>query len=381
LEQALGLAERSHPELAAARGRIDAARARALQAGLFPNPELVARMEVAPAHGNTLGEAEYLAGVAQGLPVGGRLSAGVRTEELEAERLQKELAVRRLEIRTRVHGAFGAALYAEAASELHAETARIAEEAVRVAKVRQAAGDAPPGDVARAELEQLQARLDRDGAATARDRALLALAAAMGDPGLGLRSVSGSLETALSLPSLETALSALGGSPVVKASEAAVAVERAREELARAQRIPDIDLEILYRRQEATRTDAFDAGLRIPLPLFDRNQGRIREAQAQTVEARARARLARNELERHLRDSHLRLERAMARARFLREEILPRTQTVLRGAEARYAGGDLSLADILPVRRERVLVRLSYLDALRELLEAWAAIRPLIEGN
>jgi cobalt-zinc-cadmium efflux system outer membrane protein len=227
-------------------------------------------------------------------------------------------------------------------------------------------------------MEALRLLSERDQTASRRQEALLALAAAVGDPRLRVESVRGSLEDALAIPALESLLAALSDHPLSRAADAAAAVERAREELARAQAVPDLNVELLYRRQEATHTDAFDAGLSIALPLFDRNQGRIREAGAELTAAQAKARRVLSELEHEVREAHLRLTRAMARVRLLREEILPRSDTVLRGAELRYAGGDMSLADLLPIRRDRLQVRLSYLEALREAIEAWRVLKPYL---
>jgi outer membrane protein TolC len=55
-------------------------------------------------------------------------------------------------------------------------------------------------------------------------------------------------------------------------------------------------------------------------------------------------------------------------------EILTKAETVLKGAEARYTAGDISLADILPVRRDWAAVQLSYLESLREVMLAWATL-------
>ena len=380
LEQALALAEKLHPELAVARARIEAAEGRAVQAGLYPNPELVARMEVAPIHGGTADQAEYVVGLSQRVPVGGRLGAAVRVEELERGRLLKELEAMRIGIRSRVHGAFAAALYMEEAARLQAAALRIAEGGVAVTRARHAAGDALPEDVARVEMEELRVRLERDRALSLREATFVALAATLGDPGLRIGSVAGAIEGALEIPALESLLAALGQNPLVEAAEAGVAVERAREELARAQRIPDVNLDLFYRRQEASRTDAFDAGISVAIPLFDRNQGRIREARAETAAAEARVRATRNDLERQVRESHLRLARAMSHARLLKDEVLPRADTVLRGTETRYGGGDLGLAEVLAVRREHGAARLSYLESLREVMEAWAVLRAFL-GN
>jgi len=65
LQQALELAERVHPDFAAAQAQIESAEGRALQAGLFPNPELVSRIESVPVTGRIIERAEYIVGVSQ----------------------------------------------------------------------------------------------------------------------------------------------------------------------------------------------------------------------------------------------------------------------------------------------------------------------------
>ena len=62
----------------------------------------------------------------------------------------------------------------------------------------------------------------------------------------------------------------------------------------------------------------------------------------------------------------------------LREEILPRADRVLQGAEVRYRAGDMSLTELLPVRRDWTRVRLDYLEALHEVMQAWAELSPYV---
>jgi cobalt-zinc-cadmium efflux system outer membrane protein len=119
-------------------------------------------------------------------------------------------------------------------------------------------------------------------------------------------------------------------------------------------------------------------GVRVPIPLFNRYQGRIHEAKADFVADEARARSVRNELTLELQTSYRTLARAIAAAQLLREEILPRAESVLRRAETRYANGDISLAELLPIRRDWTRERLDYLEALNEVTQAWAALAPYV---
>jgi cobalt-zinc-cadmium efflux system outer membrane protein len=122
-------------------------------------------------------------------------------------------------------------------------------------------------------------------------------------------------------------------------------------------------------------------GVSIPLPLFDRKEGRIREARAELAAAKARSRSTQNELILRVRESHAQLTTALASSRALKTEILPRAETVLKSAEARYAAGDIGLNEILPVRRDWAAVQLTYLESLRDVMHAWADLRSLSASN
>lgn len=369
LEAALALAE-SHPELAEARFRIEATQGRADQAGAWPDPALIARREGTGAAALE----EYLAGIEQALPLGGRLGAARHAEELEGGRLAFDLEARRRAIRARVHAAFTAALYADQAFALLREMAVAAEGAVGLASALAAAGDGLSVDVSRARVESSKARIERDRAASLAKEARIALESAIGRPGLAIESLEGSLESAIDLPALESLAAELADHPTLKAARAGVQIHEARLDLARARRIPDVNVELLYRRVDLTEEDGLDIGLSITLPIFNGNRGAVREARSERRAAQARAELSAIELSRDMRQSHARLARALESSRAIQEGLVSPQEEIARAFEARYAAGDASLTDVLPVRRERIAARLAYLESLRDVMEAWAGL-------
>ena len=118
--------------------------------------------------------------------------------------------------------------------------------------------------------------------------------------------------------------------------------------------------------------------MRLPLHVFDRAQGRLQATRAELAAAEARARTLRNEQSLRLQTAHRKLARAVAAATLLRREMLPRAESVLQSAEARYRAGDMSLTELVPLRREWTRVRVEYLDALHEVMQAWAELAPYI---
>ena len=377
LDQALEMAESIQPELAEAKAMVEAAAGRAQQAGTLPNPEAILGAQQIPFSGNAPNEKEYVAGVAQTIPLSRRLSKAREAELLEREVRVRGLEVKRRDIRRRVHSAFATALYQEKAFQTESEIVQNSRKAVATTQARLNAGDALPEDVARVEMEFARAKVGLTRSAALRQQSMAVLTSAIGDPALVVTSLAGSLDAVFEIPTLESLAAGLSVHPEIALAGAEARAKSARIDLAKAERIPDVRVEALYHRLEASRENTVDVGLSIPVPLFNRNQGRLREARAEVVAAAARSRSTQNELSLLLRESYVELTTSLANSRTLKTEILSRAEKVLNTAEARYAAGDISLTEILPVRRDWAAIQLDYLESLRDVMQAWAELLSL----
>jgi cobalt-zinc-cadmium efflux system outer membrane protein len=379
LESALEMAAEYHPTQAFWRAKAEAAEGRTHQAGRWPNPDFIGRMESMRIPGRTLGQAEYLAGISQEIPTAGKTAKARRVEELDRDRLEHEAASEWLELRQRVHGAFAAALYMERLTQFQAEAADAVGKSVAIAKSRVDAGDAVPEEAARMEMEQVRAKMDLEKARSLREQALGELAAAIGKPDLRIGALTGELEAVFEVPAIEDLTARLANHPRLRALDAGHHLQQARVTLAAAQRVPNVRMDLLYRRIGGDRANSVDAGFSVAIPLFDGGKGRVKEAEAELRAVEARARSERLTLEGQSRAACARLARSLAAAKLLKDELLPRAGQILRTAEARYAQGDASLAETLPVRREHAALHLGMLEALREVMHAWLELRQFIE--
>jgi len=380
LESAREQAAAHRRELVAARAELSAAIARAEGAGRFPDPVLVARVESAPLDGRTVDNAELVAGISQALPLSDRRGAERSVEAAGVARERARLEVESARVAAEVHGAFATALFAQEAERLRR---RFADEGAALAaavRARAAAGDAPADEEARAALDAARAGQELLAATRLRDAALRALAAAIGLPDAALDGVAGALGPTLALPDLAALSARLADHPALRAADADVALARAALELAREQRIPDVNLDLFYRQLGNADTPAFDVGISLPLRLFQSQAPRTREAQAQVDAAAARASARRVDLAGALRGAHARLASALEMQRFLREEVLPRHAELVRIEEARVRAGDATAAALGAVRRERLAGEIAALDAMREALASWAELDALVPG-
>ena len=74
----------------------------------------------------------------------------------------------------------------------------------------------------------------------------------------------------------------------------------------------------------------------------------------------------------------MKLTRGVNAASLLKEHVLTESAQLLKAAEDRYSAGVANMTDVLPVRRDAISLRLNYLDALREVMEAWAELLPYL---
>lgn len=381
LDGALDLAERHHRDIVAARSRVDAAEGRVQQAGLYPNPRGVLRMESAPFSGRTTGDAEYVGGLTIPLSFSGRIGAARRAAESELDRARAELESRRLKVRSAVRGSFATALYSGEVVRVQEESASQAEKQAGIVRSLHAAGESTAEDVARAEMESIRRSRELEKARRLEEEALRRLAFAVGKARARIPSVRGKLDETLEIPTLESIVLALDSQPEVLAADSSVRAQRARIDRAEARRIPEVDLDLFYRRLQETDENTFDVGISFPVPIFDRNQGRIREERALLREAEAHARLERDRLWQLAREAHAHLEAALEKQSMLEKALIPRAETVLQGTLRRYEMGDARLAEVLSARRERASLELSRLEAVAEAFAAWSHLSRWLEED
>lgn len=375
LDQALAWAAGSHPDLAVARAGVRAADGLAAQAGRWPNPALVARLESVPFDRGAVDTSEYIAGVSQTIPLGRRLSRAREAGLAQQASLSQTTRLAWQRIATQVRQAFAVGLYQDQAAQLQSRVLANAEQAVAIAQARYDAGDTSQDQVAQAQIAAARAQAEAQRSQSMRQQAMTSLIAAMGNPDVRIDSLGGSLEEAFEIPVIEEMARSMIGHPELNVARAEEQAAMARVDLARAQRVPDINVEFLYRRIEGLDANTFDVGLRIPLPTWNANRGRIAAAQAELEAAQIRSRAKAVELGQRAEVSETRLRTALATARSLKTDVLPQSQAIRGVMEKRLAAGDISLNEFLPVERSWASIQITYLESLRDVMLAWAEVR------
>ena len=231
----------------------------------------------------------------------------------------------------------------------------------------------------------MQARIEADSARIlaekARNRHRAAwrnLAAVAGAADMPPAPLAGELQDGLAqLTWDEVVHRVLAESPEL--AEARTGVARAEAAVSRqcAERVPNVDIQagVLYDNATGDAIAEVQAG--VPLPLFNRNQGNIRKAQAELTAARAEVRRVELELQQRLAAAFEQYQNARCQVEKYAAEILPNAQTSLELVTAGYRQGEFNYITLLTSQRTFFQVNLAYVDAIRELRSAVVAI----EGN
>lgn len=370
LENVLSIAEKNSPGLKASQARWAAAEHRARQAGLPPNPRLVIGTEGFSGRGS----GEYVAGVSQSIPLGSqrKLSREVAQAERDQAALRHEAAGN--DLRRRAHGAFATALFAQESEKLHGERIVILESRLEIAKALADAGEliAERAELAHADLDH--ERLEREESLTLRRNAFAALATVIGQPGMKIVGLRGELELELGMDEIRRMARSLDDLPRQRASEREEELARLRAELARASRIPSLDMNLLYRRDQASRKNGMDIGVGFAIPLFDRTKAAAKAHESDADAAREDAGLLRQQTRLSFEQLAADLEMALKKADHIREEILPHHAKIVDRHRLLFSAGETGRDSYDEARLEHALERRHYLDGLREVHRIWAEL-------
>jgi len=386
LRGALALALLRNAELSSFFWELRASEARALQAGLLPNPEIDGEVEDFGGSGDSGGfdEAESTIALSQLIELGGKRTKRLRVAEFGRGLAAWDYEAKRLSVLTETAQVFVEVLAGQRRVELQTASLELALEVLRTVSERVDMGKSSPIERTRAQVVVSQSEISLERAHRALEAARARLAATWGGSAASFQSVTGTLEETPEVPALETLGVWIRENPDVSRWAVEIAERRARVELAEAQAIPDVTVRGGARLLQGSDETAFVIGLSLPLPLFDRNQGGRREALFNLAKANEKRRAAEIRVRTALSDAYQALLSAYSEVATLRDEVLPAARSAFEGIRESYRQGKLTQLDVLDAQRTLFEVREQYTEALSSYHRARAQVeglvgRPIVE--
>ncbi len=380
LRQALSLALLQNPALATFSYEIRAAEARALQASLYPNPEVGIELENFAGSGAFSGTGEMETTVFLGQPIllGGKRGKAVRTAALESDLAAWDYESARLNVFTEVRRAFVEVLSDQQRVELNEELVQLAEQLLQTIGERVKAGKVSPAELSRAQVRLSTQQVELERARRELEAARTRLTAAWGSRNAGFTRAAGLLDTLYAIPPQENLIPLLLQNPDLARFATELEQRQAVIALEDAQRIPDPTISGGVRRLNGSGDNAIVVGVSIPLPLSDRNQGAREEARVRLSQTLREKQAVEVQLNAALLQAYSSLQNVFNEATTLRDQILPEAQKAFDTINDGYLQGRFNFLDVLDAQRTLFEARGQYLRALGDFHSITAEIERLI---
>jgi cobalt-zinc-cadmium efflux system outer membrane protein len=371
-----------HPALIQAQAGIDAALGRADQAGRYPNPTVQVSGEEIGRDGGI-----HTPLVSQELVTRNKLGLSRAAALKEVDQATWGLARQRYALIVAVRQAYFETLVAHERQEIIAQQVKLAEQTLE--RIRAAKGQASTVLVEpQAQLELNRLRAERIAAEHDEKAARWRLTTAIGDrevlPADAIRPAN-LLEALMALPykldqddekSVESDYAAkralvLSENPEVQIARASLARADLVVQREIAQRTPNVTVGAGYQQNFNDRASQGTYQVSMPIPIFNRNQGGIREAQAEAARALYEITRVENDLSARLAAAYHQYLAASARARAY-AAMLPRLQETPKQIEKLFKAGELKddFSFLAALQAQKALTD-TRLEHVRALAESW----------
>lgn len=364
------------PEVRAMRSQVSVERWELVTAGLLPNPSVELGVNLLVA--GTPPDGVYNGGVQVSLPV---LLSGQRDARRAAARAgiavaEAEFSATLWERVNELHGHALDCAWAEARRVLF-ETALAELASVEtIARSRGGAGQATTYDIGRIATAMASLRAELDATALERDRAEAALAAAVGTSATNGTRITREGLRGVNLPDTLTALEALAMTERPDLVRARLEVRRhgadSDRERADGRPVPSFFLGSYVTAVAGSLS--VNGGVSVPLPVFDRNQGRVGRAMAERDAAQWRLQALEARVQAEVRGAwRIRTNAREALARFERSGVAATTE-LLEQARRAWQAGAFNIAELIDAYNAELDAREQALRLSRNVADADAAL-------
>lgn len=364
------------PAIAQAAARVRALRGKRLQVGLPPNPSVG---YVASEIGNEGAAGQQGGFVGQSFITAGKLQKNRAIVTAEISRADQQLAAMHRRVQTDLRKGYYAALLAQRRLQLAEELVRVTTNAATASKSLYEAEEIPMAGLLQTEVQQQNSQVLLRTAQNGLAQSWRRLSTVVGGEELSVQPLTGDVSQLPESLDWQNQLARLQSeSPEIAAAMASI--ERARRALSRAcvEAVPNINAQLSVQYDDSTDDTISGVQIGIPLPLWNRNQGGIRQAQAEVAQAVRNVKRVELRLNQRLADSFRQYSDAHVTATTYATDILPRAQRTFDLVQQGYAQGEVGYLDLLVAQQTFSQTNLAYLDALGSLWQSFVQIDGLL---
>lgn len=381
LQQALAKTLTGNSDLAAFSEEIRAQEALALQAGLLPNPVFgasaanFANSSVKGFDGDVV-----TLQLSQLIELGGKRAARIQAAEAGREVANWDYEVKRVAVLARAAQAFIEVLGAQARADLARHSLQLAQKVVETVGNQVKAGKVSPVEETRVEVALATTQSEMLRTERELEAAKQKLAAFWGSTMPEFSTVQGNLESIKTLPSLQSLTGRLTQSPELIRWASELSQQQALVQSEKAKAVPDLTVTLGGSNYLDNQDYVMNAGVSLPLPVFDRNQGNIQAAERRRTKAESGQESAQIRVSTELNTTYLNLDAIRVEIENYRGTILPAAESAYQAVQKGYRLGKFALLDVLDTQRTLFNAKGQYLRALVAYHQNFADLERLIGG-
>jgi cobalt-zinc-cadmium efflux system outer membrane protein len=376
LEEFVALAERSHPKLRGALAAVEAARGKAVQARLYPNPMLAGGSpQIAGA------DSQWNGFASQDIVTAGKLRLSQQAALREVQKAEYELIRARFDVLRDVRGSFYQLLVAQRRVEIYKLLLDIAQRSFDIGNELLKAGEGTKADVLFWSIERDRADVRLLNSTVFVETGRRELAAAIGLPRVDIETIEADLFAKLpsfDLKELQEAIAQRNALPQAAAAD----IARAQWALERAVVEPIPNVNVLGGYQRQVDLPPQNQGLlqvMVEVPLFDRNQGTIRSARADIATSRATLRNIELDLATQAAQAIANYRTAQRLASWYEEYIIPKARETVHLTQQLYGQGEVTFLSLLQAQKTLTETELAFVDAQADRWAAAVAVADLLQ--
>ena len=375
IDQAVDIAIRENRDLIAARIQIEEARGRLKQAGLYPNPELESDFGIDTIFAND-GERSFSIGINQPIPLSGRIGAQKKVASVDIKRTHADLTnIQRILARD-VRLSFIELLTIEKQLKLQETLINLNSELLKGIDMGIKEGLASQQDLNAVAIALQQARQEKEVLIAQRKSNILKINNLIGKQPTFNFIPQGELAyeavNDLSNYNIETAFAQR---PDLKFAKLDVELAEADLKLAKALRFEDIKAGVFYgndrlvldspvgRLTDSDQLIGFK--VTVPLPIFDRKQGLVAEAQAREKRAEENVEALKLTISQEVSDALNRVTTLSDLLETYQTGILKTAEDNVILVEDGFKQGLVAIVDVIQSRQQFAALTSSYINTVR----------------
>lgn len=350
LSQAIEKTLESNPNLKSFSPKLAAAKANINQASLLPNPVLGFEVEDFGGQLDGFNQSESTISIDQPIPLGGKINAKKELASTQLELAEKQNQVQLYDLLSQVKIAYLDLVFSKTLITIQQEQVKLSKKVLSSVTKRHNAGAVLLLEKTKAEILLKQDLIELKKAKNLLKINKQSLVSFWGGE---IKDVANLEKEKLELGEIEPYLEKIdiNNIPIFETTLLDRKIAKKAQNLAKANRVPNMAIGLGYRRLEQTETNAFLARVSFGLPILNRNQGSIQASINQSKVANLNSSSIKLQVTREIQNLQSSLEIAKQEFDLIKQTIIPKAKQAYYQAKKAYDQGRGAYLDLTDARR------------------------------